>query len=97
MPTNRADPIVSNKTPAQNQAEAQKWVARWKATRAPAASAPPSAAARGLSEYGVPLPTNRVEPIVSSNTPEQNRAEAKKWIAKYKQRAMAGDLVGAKR
>ena len=41
-------------------------------------------------QYGVPMPTNRVEPIVSSNTPEQNRKEAQEWIGKWRGRVAAG-------
>jgi len=62
-----------------------------KAAAAAAAPAAPAAASDGnVSEYGVPMPTNRVEPIVSSNTPEQNRKEAQEWIGKWRGRVAAG-------
>ena len=54
--------------------------------RAPAPAARRAVAARAVSPYGIPMPTDRVEPILSGNTVEQNKAEAKAWIAKYRDR-----------
>jgi len=41
------------------------------------------------SEYGLEMPTDRVEPIISTNTPEQNKSEARAWIAKWRARSAA--------
>lgn len=40
-----------------------------------------------MSEYGLLMPVNRVEPIICTTTPEQNREEAKAWIAAWRDRS----------
>jgi len=39
-----------------------------------------------LSEYGVPLPTDRAPPVVSGKSAEENREDAQDWIAAYRAR-----------
>jgi len=49
--------------------------------RAPAATTRPRAQ---LSEYGLPMPTSRVEPIVSTSSADENRKSAQGWIAAWR-------------
>ena len=41
------------------------------------------------SEYGLPMPDDRAGPALSGNTAEQDRAEAREWIARYRARVSA--------
>jgi len=108
MPTDRVEPILSGNTVDQNKSEAVAWINNYKARAGvTAAAAAPAAAGGAVSEYGIPMPTDRVEPILSGNTVDQNKSEAVAWIAKYKERksgkkkgnpmeALQKMLVGAK-
>lgn len=54
----------------------------------PAAAPAKAAAAKGaVSEYGLAISTNRAEPPLNNKSVEENKAEAKKWIAAWKSRA----------
>jgi hypothetical protein len=52
-----------------------------------------SVSVQAQSEYGLEMPTKRVDPVVPNTTPEQNKASAKAWIEAWRaSKASAGGL-----
>ena len=49
-----------------------------------AAAAAPASGGADLSEYGLPMPKNRVDPIVSTASADENRKSAQAWIANFR-------------
>ena len=92
MPTNRVEPIVSTASADENRKSASAWVSAWRgassgaaaAVAAPASAASVPVGGADLSEYGLTMPTNRVAPIISEASANENRASAQSWIEAWR-------------